>query len=89
MSESKYSAMPQVDFMTFIMSMNASALMNLGAIPDPVSGKSVKNVTMAKQTIDILGIIQEKTRGNLTDEEVKLLENVLHDLHLMYVKESN
>jgi hypothetical protein len=80
--------MPGVDFSTFIMSLNASALYNLGAMPDPSTGEKVKNVYMAKQTIDLIGMLKEKTKGNLNDEEKNLIENILHDLRLMYVKES-
>jgi hypothetical protein len=88
MSDSKSGSMPGVDFNTFIMSMNASALYHLGAIPDPSTGEKVKNVSMAKQTIDIIAMLKEKTKGNLNEEEKNLIENILHDLRLMYVKES-
>lgn len=88
MSDSKSGSMPGVDFSTFIMSLNASALYHLGAIPDPTTGVKNKNVSMAKQTIDIIGMLKEKTKGNLDDEEKNLLENMLHDLRMMYVKES-
>lgn len=88
MSDSKSGSMPELDFSTFIMSLNASALYNLGAIPDPTTGQKTKNVSMAKQTIDIIGMLKEKTRGNLNEDEKNLIENILHDLRLMYVKES-
>lgn len=88
MSGSSQSSLPGVDFSTFIMSLNASALYHLGVMADPSTGQKVKNVDMAKQTIDILGILKEKTKGNLNEEEKNLLENILHDLRLMYVKES-
>ncbi|MGM0418783.1 MAG: DUF1844 domain-containing protein [Thermodesulfobacteriota bacterium] len=88
MSQSNSGSMPGADFSTFIMSLNASALYNLGAIPDPSTGENIKNVSMAKQTIDLIGMLKEKTKGNLNDEEKNLIENILHDLRLMYVKES-
>ncbi|MGM0601661.1 MAG: DUF1844 domain-containing protein [Candidatus Rifleibacteriota bacterium] len=88
MSQSNSGSMPGADFNTFIMSLNASALYNLGAIPDPSTGEKIKNISMAKQTIDIIGMLKDKTRGNLDDEEKNLIENILHDLRLMYVKES-
>ena len=79
--------LPEINFPTFIISLNASALVNLGAIEDPASGTKVKNLPLAKQTIDILSMLEEKTRGNLTEEEEKILKNILYDLRIIYVKE--
>ena len=79
--------LPEINFPTFIISLNASALVNLGAIEDPASGTKVKNLSIAKQTIDILSMLEEKTRGNLTEEEEKILKNILSDLRIIYVKE--
>jgi hypothetical protein len=59
----------------------------MGLVPDPTTGKKEKNLLLAKQSIDILGMLDEKTQGNLTNDEEKLLRHVLHDLRLMYVKE--
>ncbi len=78
---------PEINFPTFIVSLNASALLHLGAIEDPTSGQKSKNLPMAKQTIDILSMLEEKTAGNLNNEEKNLLKNILYDLRLMYVKE--
>jgi hypothetical protein len=78
---------PEINFATFVASLNASALLQLGAIEDPTTGAQNKNLPMAKQTIDILSMLQEKTAGNLSEEEENLLKNVLYDLRLMYVKE--
>jgi hypothetical protein len=78
---------PEINFATFVASLNASALLQLGAIEDPTSGTKNKNLPMAKQTIDILSMLQEKTAGNLSQEEENLLKNILYDLRLMYVKE--
>jgi len=78
---------PEINFPTFIASLNASALLHLGAIEDPSSGKKNKNLPMAKQTIDILSMLQEKTSGNLSQEEENMLKNILYDLRIMYVKE--
>ncbi len=80
--------LPEINFPTFIISLNASGLLNLGALEDPTTGKRTKNLPMAKQTIDILTMLEEKTRGNLTDEEEKMLKNVLYDLRIIYVKET-
>ena len=79
--------LPEMNFATFVASLNASALLQLGAIEDPTSGTTNKNLPMAKQTIDILSMLQEKTVGNLSEEEGNLLKNVLYDLRMMYVRE--
>ncbi len=79
--------LPEINFSTFIFSLNASALVNLGIIDNPASGQKEKNLPLAKQTIDILGMLEEKTSGNLTDDEKNLLKNILYDLRLNYVKE--
>jgi hypothetical protein len=78
---------PEINFATFVASLNASALLQLGAIEDPSTGQKNKNLPMAKQTIDILSMLQEKTAGNLSEEEGNLLKNILYDLRIMYVKE--
>ncbi len=78
---------PEINFATFVASLNASVLLHLGAIEDPSSGTKDKNLPMAKQTIDILNMLQEKTAGNLSEEEENLLKNILYDLRIMYVKE--
>jgi len=79
-------ALPEINFATFIFSLNSSALVHLGVIEDPATNQKTENLPLAKQTIDILGILEEKTKGNLTEDEDKLLTNILHDLRLMYVK---
>ncbi len=79
--------LPEINFPTFIASLNASALLHLGAIEDPTTGKKEKNLPMAKQTIDILSMLEEKTAGNLTKDEANLIKNILYDLRIMYVKE--
>ena len=79
--------LPEINFSTFIFSLNTSVLVHLGAIEDPATGKKAKNLPFAKQTIDILGMLEEKTRGNLTDEEKTMLKNILYDLRIIYVKE--
>ena len=79
--------LPEINFATFIISLNASALLYLGAMEDPASGKKVKNLPIGKQTIDILGMLEEKTKGNLSKEEENLLKNILYDLRMIYVKE--
>jgi hypothetical protein len=79
--------LPKINFATFVVSLNASALLHLGAIEDPTTGKTGKNLPMAKQTIDILSMLEEKTAGNLAKDEENLLKNILYDLRIIYVKE--
>ena len=78
---------PEINFPTFVASLNASALVHLGAIEDPATGSKSKNLAMAKQTIDILSMMEEKTEGNLTPDEKNMLKNILYDLRILYVKE--
>ena len=80
--------LPEINFSTFVVSLNASALLHLGAIEDPTTGQTNKNLPMAKQTIDILNMLEEKTAGNLNPEETNLLKSILYDLRMLYVKES-
>lgn len=82
------SPLPEINFSTFIFSLNSSALVHLGLVEDPASGAKTKNLPVAKQTIDILGMLEQKTTGNLSDDEEKLLKNILHDLRIMYVREN-
>jgi len=79
--------LPKINFATFIFSLNSSVLVQLGLIDDPVTGKKTKHLPLAKQTIDILGMLEEKTRGNLTKDEETMLKNILYDLRMIYVKE--
>ena len=69
--------MPQLDFGTFVLSMSSSALVHLGEVPEPESGQLMENVLAAKQTIDILCMLESKTKGNLTDQETRLLRDML------------
>lgn len=80
-------AMPEITFSTFILSLNSSALVHLGMETDPLSGEKSANLPLAKQTIDILAMFDEKTKGNLTDDEKRLLTHILYELRLMYVKQ--
>ena len=79
--------LPAINFATFIFSLNSSALVQLGLMDDPGTDKKVKNLPLAKQTIDILGLLEEKTRGNLSREEEDMLKHILYDLRILYVKE--
>jgi hypothetical protein len=79
--------LPEINFATFVVSLNSSALMALGLVEDPISKEKTKNLALAKQTIDILGMLKEKTKGNLTSDEENMLKSVLYDLRMLYVKE--
>jgi hypothetical protein len=75
-----------IDFYTFVLSLASSAFVHLGDAPHPETGAPVEpDLTLAQQTIDILAMLQDKTRGNLTAEEVKFMENLLTDLRLRFV----
>jgi hypothetical protein len=79
-------SLPPVDFTTFVLSLGSSALMHLGEMEHPQSaGKPRLDLPLAKHTIDLLSMLQAKTKGNLTSQEDKLLESLLFDLRLRYV----
>ena len=79
--------LPKIDFSTFVISLNSSALVQLGILDDPTTGEKSKNLTLAKQTIDVLGMMEEKTQGNLNADEAHMLKSILYDLRILYVKE--
>ena len=76
--------LPEIDFSTFVLSLSTSAMVHLGEGPHP-DGTRRKDLVLAKQTIDILGMLKRKTEGNLTDEEARLLGELLYDIRLRYV----
>lgn len=78
---------PPITFTNFVLSLSTSALFHFGDFPDPEGGKAQKNMPAAKQTIDILDIINEKTKGNLNENENSLIQGVLYELKMRYVKE--
>jgi hypothetical protein len=78
--------LPEITFMNFILSLSTSALIQLGEIQDPVSKEIEKNLPLAKQTIDFIATLKEKTKGNLASEEEKILESLLYDLRMKYVR---
>ena len=78
--------LPEIDFTSFIFSLSTSALIQLGEIEDPFTKGLIKNLPLAKQTIDLIGMLKQKTKGNLTPEEEKVIDFVLYDLRMRYVK---
>ncbi len=75
-----------VDFSSLLLSLAAGAQSGLGLSPHPLTGKVEKNLTQAKYSIDLLGLLEEKTRGNLQPEEKKLLETLLFDLRMQFLE---
>ena len=78
--------LPPVDFPSLILSLSHAALLHLGQVPDPGTGEARQDLGLARHTIDTLGMLQEKTKGNLSDEEKNLLDSVLTDLRLAFVR---
>ncbi len=82
-------SLPVIDFATFIISLSHSALMHLGAAPNPETNQVEIHLPLAKQTIDLVGLLEQKTKGNLTGDEERLLGQVLYELRMKYVEQSN
>ena len=78
--------LPPVDFQTFVISLGSSALMHLGAIEHPETGKAELNLDLAKHTIEVLVMLEKKTSGNLSSPESQLLTSLLYDLRLKFVE---
>lgn len=82
-------ALPALDFPTFILSLSHSALVHLGDAPDPSTGTHEVNLHLARQVIDTVALLQEKTRGNLTGAEERVVDQVLYDLRMRFVEVSS
>ncbi|KPJ62509.1 MAG: hypothetical protein AMS15_03645 [Planctomycetes bacterium DG_23] len=80
--------MPQANFALFLSGLATEALIYLGEVENPLTKKKEKNLQRAKYSIDLLNIIEEKTKGNLSDQEKALLEQLLYDLRMRFVKAS-
>ena len=81
--------LPEINFANFLLSISTSALIQLGEIQDPTTEGPSKNLPLAKQTIDLIAMFKEKTKGNLTPEEERMIENILYDLRMRYVRATN
>lgn len=79
---------PKMDFRTLVLSLTTTALLQMGLAPNPATQKVEKDLPAARQTIDILEILKDKTRGNLNPEETQLLDRCLHDLKMSFVQSS-
>jgi hypothetical protein len=78
--------LPPVDFGSFILSLTHAALMHMGQTPDPYTGKAMVNLEVARHTIDTIAMLQEKTKGNLDQDEQHLIDNALSQLRMIFVK---
>jgi hypothetical protein len=78
----------QLTFGTFMLSLSTSVLVSLGELPDPITNDKNINLSLAKQTIGLLEMLMEKTKGNLTGEEDRLVGNMLYDLRMKYIEAS-
>ncbi len=86
-AETEDAPLPEIDFAGFIFSLSTTAMYHFGDFPDPVTKKATRNLAAAKQTIDILSILKTKTEGNLDENEKQMLDGVLYELRMRFVKE--
>jgi hypothetical protein len=86
--ESPAGELPKIDFSTFTLSLATSALFHMGMTEGPEGSKGEANLSLARQTIDTLELLQDKTRGNLSEEEDKLLQTVLYEIRMVFVSSS-
>jgi hypothetical protein len=84
--ESEDELLSNLNFSTFILSLSTSALVHLGELPDPITNTKEVNLPLAKQSISIIEMLKEKTKGNLTPEEDGMIESLLYDVRLKYVQ---
>lgn len=87
-AEAEDMPLPEINFASFILSLHTSALFHFGDLKDPATDKTTRNLSAAKQTIDLISMLQEKTKGNLEEYEKNLINEVLFELRMRYVKES-
>ena len=80
--------MSSIDFSTFVLSLASAAMMGMGLAPRPDTGKQTTDLVMARQNIDLLELLQVKTKNNLSTEEAKLLERVLFEIRTKYLEVS-
>ena len=78
-----------MNFSSFLLSLATTGMVHLGEIPEPTTGQKLENLEAASQMIDILGILKEKTEGNLLSEESQLLESLLYELRMKFLSKSN
>ena len=86
-ADAEEAPLSEMNFAGFILSLSTTAMFHFGDFPDPVTREAKRNLVAAKQTIDILNILETKTKGNLDEDEKQLLEGILYELRMRYVKE--
>jgi Domain of unknown function (DUF1844) len=79
---------PRADFASFCVMLYSETLMHLGQVPDPVTGQPQQDLEQAQFTIDLLGMLQEKTEGNRSPQESAVLEEILANLRMAFVRAS-
>jgi hypothetical protein len=85
--ETQAPELPEVDFSNFVLSLAATAMVQLGMVPDPETGEMDEpNLLIAQHTIDTLAMMREKTQGNLDAEEEQLLDSMLYELRMRFVE---
>lgn len=77
--------LPEVTFSTFVLSLASSALVQLGEVPNPETGEKCHDPALARNTIDVLSMLEDKTANGLTPEETQLLKDVLYELRMKFV----
>lgn len=87
--ESKRSTLPPASFATFIQGLASQCLIALGDAKNPFTGKQEKDLAQAKYSIDLLQVLEEKTKGNLTEDEATLLNGLLYQMRMRYVQICN
>jgi hypothetical protein len=89
MAQEPKAGLPKADFLTLVASLASQASIHLGLVPHPLKkGQIEKDLAQARFAIDMIGVLETKTRGNLDDEEKRVLERVLADLRMRYVEAS-
>lgn len=77
--------LPPADFTTIVSMLATQAMLNLGTLPNPMTGKTDRNLPQAKHAIDLVEVLKEKTKGNCNPQEEAMLQNLLHELRMAYV----
>ena len=85
-SSGQSKALPKIDFSSFILSLYSSGLVHLGKVEDPSTGEKKLDLALAKHTVDMIAMLEEKTRGNLSKDEENLLKSLLSEIRLAFVE---
>lgn len=85
-AQDKKQSLPKIDFSSFILSLYSSGLVQLGKVEDPSTGEKTINLDLAKHTIDMIAMLEEKTKGNLNEEEENLIKALLSEIRMAFVE---